>query len=78
MYVFYGCVSCLQLKPDKQVETNIVSLNGVNKKSRDVFFDVPIEVGNSLVSFPALFADALFVEVLLGATGRRPLVLALM
>ena len=46
---------------------NIASLNGVEKKSRDVFFDVPIEVGNSLVSLPALVADGLFVDVLLGA-----------
>ena len=62
-----GCVSRLSLKPDDQVEMNIASLNGVEKKSRDVFFDVPIEVGNSLVSLPALVADGLFVDVLLGA-----------
>ena len=37
-----GCVSCLSLKPDDQVKMNIASLNGVEKKSRDVFFDVPI------------------------------------
>ena len=62
-----GCVSCLGLKPDDLVEMNIASLNGVEKKSRSVFFDVPIEVGNSLVSLPALVADGLFVDVLLGA-----------
>ena len=44
-----GCVFCLGLKPDDLVEMNIASLNGVEKKSRSVFFDVPIEVGNSLV-----------------------------
>ena len=67
MVVSCGCVSCLSLKPDDQVEMNIASLNGVEKKSRDVFFDVPIKVGNSLVSLPALVADGLFVDVLLDA-----------
>ena len=61
------CVSCLRLKPDDLVEMNIASLNGVEKKSRSVFFHVPIKVGNSLVSLPALVADGLFVDVLLGA-----------
>ena len=46
---------------------NIASLNGVEKKTRSVFFDVPIKVGHSLVSLPALVADGLFVDVLLGA-----------
>ena len=64
-----GCVSCLSLKPDDQVEMNIASLNGVEKKSRDLFFDVPIKVGNSLVSLPVLVADGLFVDVLLAPTG---------
>ena len=60
-----NCVSCLGLKPDDQVEMNIASTNGVEKKSRSVFFDVPIEVGSSLVSLPALVADGLFVDVIL-------------
>ena len=62
-----GCVSCLGLKPDDLEEMNIASLNGLEKKSRSVFFNVPIEVRNSLVSLPALVADGLFVDVLLGA-----------
>ena len=62
-----GCVSRLGLKPDDLVEMNIASLNGVEKKSRSVFFDVPIKVGHSLVSLPTLVADGLFVDVLLGA-----------
>ena len=62
-----GCVSCLGLKPDDLVEMNIASLNGVKKNLRSVLFDVPIEVRNSLVSLPALVADGLFVDVLLGA-----------
>ena len=45
----------------------IASLNGIEKKSRSVFFDVPIEFGNSLVSFSALVADGLFMDILLGA-----------
>ena len=32
-----------------------------------MFFDVPNEVRNSLVSLPTLVADGLFVDVLLGA-----------
>ena len=32
-----------------------------------MFFDVPIEAGNSLVNLPSLVADSLFVDVLLGA-----------
>ena len=32
-----------------------------------MFFDVPIKVGSSLVSLPALVADGLFIVVLLGA-----------
>ena len=43
--VYCGCVSCLGLKPDDLVEKNIASLNGVEKKSRSVFFDVPIILG---------------------------------
>ena len=46
---------------------NIASLNGVEKKSRDVFFKVPIKVGNSLICLPAIVADGLFADVLLGA-----------
>ena len=45
----------------------MASLNRLEKKIRDVFFDVPIEVGQSLVMLPALVADGLFVDVLLGA-----------
>ena len=67
MVVSCSCVSCLNLQPDDQVEMNIASLSGVEKKTRSVFFDVPIEVGHSLVSLPALVADGLFVDVLLGA-----------
>ena len=51
--VHCGCVSCLGLKPDDLVEMNIASLNGVEKKSSSVFFDVPVKVGGSLVSLPA-------------------------
>ena len=62
--VSYGCVARLKLEPENQVEMNIASLNRVEKKIRDVFFDVPIEVGQSLVMLPALVADGLFVDVL--------------
>ena len=62
-----GHVACLKLKPDDQVEMNIASLNKVEMKIRDVFFVVSIEVGQSLVTLPALVADGLFVDVLLGA-----------
>ena len=62
-----GCVSCLSLKPNDQVEMSIASLNGVDKKTRSVFFDVPIEVGHSLASFPALVADGFFVDIIFGA-----------
>ena len=50
---------------------NIASLNGVEKKIRDVFFDVPFEVGQSLVTLPALSADGLFVDVLLGVNWMK-------
>ena len=43
-----GCVACLKFEPDNQVEMNIASLNGVENKIRDVFFEVHIEVGQSL------------------------------
>ena len=45
LVVSCGCVSCLSLKPDDQVKMNLASLNGVEKKSRDVFFGIPIKVG---------------------------------
>ena len=69
--VSHGFVACLQLKLDSQVEMNIASLNGVKKKSRDLFFDLPIEVKNSLVSLPALVVDGLFVDVLLSAHSMK-------
>ena len=50
---------------------NIASLNGAEKKIQDVFFDVPIEDGQSLVTLPALVANGLFVEVLLGANWMK-------
>ena len=50
---------------------NIASLNGVENKIRDVFFDVPIEVRQSLVTLPALVADGLFVDILLGANRKK-------
>ena len=55
--VLCGYVACLKLKPDNQAKMNIASLNGLEKKSRNVFFDVLIEVENSLVSLPELVAD---------------------
>ena len=70
-----GCVSCLNLQLDDQVEMNIASLNGVEKKTRSVFFDVPIEVGHYLVSLLALGADGLFVDVLLGANWLKAVML---
>ena len=39
----------------------------MEKKIRFFFFDVPIEVGQSLVKVPDLVADGFFVEILLGA-----------
>ena len=66
-----GCVACLKLEPDDQVEMNNASLNRVEKKIRDVLFDVPIEVGQSLVTLPALVADGLFLDILLGANWMK-------
>ena len=62
-----GCVARLGIQPDDQVEMNIASLGGLEKKVREVFYEVPIEVGKSLVTLPALVAEGLFVDVLLGA-----------
>ena len=67
MWLSHGCVAHLKLEPDNQVEIDISSLNRVEKKIRDVFFDVPIEVVQSLVTLPSLVADSLFIDVLLGA-----------
>ena len=67
MVVSHGCVSCLSLKLDNQAKMNISSLNGVEKKSRRIFFNILIEVENSLVSLPALVVDGLFVDIFLGA-----------
>lgn len=36
-----------------------------------MFFDVPIEVGNTHVTLPALKADSLFVEVFIGANWMK-------
>ena len=41
-----GCVSHLSLKPDDQIKMNIPSLNGLEKKTRSVFFDVPLRLDN--------------------------------
>ena len=71
MVVSCGCVTCLKLKPDNQVEMNIASLNGVEKKIRIVFFDAPTEVGQSLVILPALIADGLFADILLGTNWTK-------
>ena len=46
---------------------DIASLGGLEKKVREVSYDVPIEVGKLLVTLPALAAEGLFVDVLLGA-----------
>ena len=43
-----------------------------------MFFDIFIEVGNSLVILPALVADDQFVDVLLGTKQMKALVLAFM
>ena len=37
------------------------------EERREVFYDMPTEVGKSLVTLPALVADGLFVDILLGA-----------
>ena len=36
-----------------------------------MFFDIPIEVKNSLVSLPMLVADDLFVDIFLGANQMK-------
>ena len=66
--LFVSCcfASYLSPKPHDQVEINIASLNGVEKELKDVFFDVTIEVRNSFVSMPAIVADGLILDVLLG------------
>ena len=65
--VSHGCLAHLGVQPDVQVEMNIALVGGLEKKVREVFYDVPIEVGKSLVTLPALVAEGLFVDVLLGA-----------
>ena len=62
-----GCVVQLGIQLDDQVEMNIASLGGLERKVREAFYYVPIEVGKSLVTLPALVAEGLFVDVLLGA-----------
>ena len=47
---------------------NIAFLNGVEKKYRSVYFYLPIKVRISLVIFPVLVADGLFMDVLHGAS----------
>ena len=61
-----GYVAYMKLDLDNQLEMNIASLSRVEKKIRDVFFAVPIKVGQSQVTLPTLIADSLFVDVLLG------------
>ena len=70
--VSHGYVSCLDLQPDDQVKMNIASLSGAEKKTRSVFFDVPIEVRHFLASLPTLVADGLFVDVLLNTNWLKP------
>ena len=48
---------------------NTDSLNVIEKKTKSVLFNVPIKVGNSFVSLPALVANNLFVDVFLLPTG---------
>ena len=60
----YGPVTCLK-KLDDQVKENISSSNGLDKRIRDVFFDAPIEIGQSLVMLPTHDANGLFDNVLL-------------
>ena len=64
-----GCVSRLNFQPDDQVKMSIASLSGVEKKTRSVFFDVPIKVGHYLVSLPALVADGFSWTFFLAPTG---------
>ena len=71
MVVSCGCVSCQSLKPDEQVKINIVYLDEVEKKTMSVFFDVPIEVGHSMIRVPVVVAVGLFVDVLLGANWSK-------
>ena len=52
---------------------NIASLGGLEKKVREVFYDVPIEVGKLLVTLPALVAEGFFVDVLIGANWLKAL-----
>ena len=62
-----GCVARLGDQLDDQVDMNTASLGGLEKKVREVFQDLPKEVEKWLVTLPALVAEGLFVEVLLGA-----------
>ena len=57
----------MSFKPDDQVEMNIASLNRVENRSRVVFFEGPIKVGNSLIKLLALVADGQILVVYLGA-----------
>ena len=43
---------------------SIASLGSLEKKVREVFYDVLMKVGKSLVTLPALVAEGFFVEVL--------------
>lgn len=57
MVVSCGCKACLKPETDRQVVIGIVYLIRVFKKIRDFFFNVPIEVRQSLVMLPTLIAD---------------------
>ena len=49
------------------MEMDIALLIGLEKKVREVFYNLPIQVYKLLVTLPALIAKGLFVDILLGA-----------
>ena len=69
MVLSSGFVAQLGIQLDDQAEMNIALLSSLDKKVRELFYDVPIEVGKLLVTLPALVAEGLFIDVLLSANG---------
>ena len=62
------CEAFLNLKTDNQVEIHIASLYSLEGKFRDVFFDMPVEVEQSLVKLSSLVIDNLFLTFFLAPT----------
>ena len=65
--VIFSCdyVPWLGIQIDNQEEVNVALLSILEKKVREVFYDMPKEASKLKVFLPALVADNLFLDVLL-------------